>query len=906
MVNRHQERDSLAGLLAGVREGQGRAIVVTGDAGVGKTALLDDMAARATAFQVLRVSGVQSEMELPFAGLHQLCAPLLDGLERLPAPQCQALRTAFGLAEGPPPARFLVGMAVLSLLSEASRANPLLCVADDLHWLDKASAQALGFAARRLGADPIGMVFGTRTPTEEIVGLYELRLVGLTNRHARELLAAALTGPLDERVRDQIVSETRGNPLALLELPRTLSREELAGGFGFPGAAQLSGRIEEGFTLQLKELPADTLLLLQLAAADPSGDSSLVWRAAERLGVTHEAAQPAADAGLAEFGHRINFRHPLLRLAAYRSAPARERHSVHLALAGSTDPDVDPDRWAWHRAQASTGPDEEVAADLERSAGRAQARGGPNAAAAFLEQAVVLTVDPARRIDRLLAAAQANLQAGSFDHALELVGIAEAEPLSELQSAKAGLLRGHVAFASGLGAEGALLLHQAGKRVEPLDLGLARETYLNAWMAGMFAGGLAEGGSMTDVSRTALKLPVSAEPDEAELVLEAISRVVVDGPAAAAGVLRRAVDAVLDSSLTPDEVVRWGWFGHAAAIARWDFANWRFLLSRELNVLRDVGAFDLMPIVMATLGTVVTWSGDFDASAALFAEADAVCEATGAPAAAFGPAMLSCLRGDEEEGLRRVQAMIAEVEVTGQGVSITYANWIAAVLYNGLGRFEEAMAAARASAESSAELFVAQWPLPELVESAVRCGETGVAEAALNRLAEWTTAGATDVGLGLEARSRALLSEGEAADGLYREAVERLGRTELRPELGRARLLHGEWLRREDRRADARRELRIAHELFTEIGMKAFAERARRELLAAGDRVRRETAENVVELTAQEALIVRLACEGRTNPEIGAQLFLSARTVEWHLRKVFGKLGITSRRELPAAIARRS
>ncbi|MBB5773978.1 ATP-binding protein [Nonomuraea jabiensis] len=902
LVNRIGERETLLGFLNAVREGKGRALVLSGDAGLGKTALLDDMAARARGFRVLRVSGMQSEMELAFAGLHQLCGPLLERVEVLPKPQQLALRTAFGLAEGPPPARFMVGMAVLSLLSEVSREQPLLCVADDLHWLDRASAQALGFVARRLGADPIGMVFGARTPTDEVAGVPELRIDGLADQHAHELLATALTGPLDLRVRDQIVAETRGNPLALLELPRTMSREELAGGFGFPGTAPLSGRIEESFARQLDALPGDTRLLICLASAEPSGEAKLIWRAAGLLGISHVAARPATESGLADFGHRISFRHPLLRRAAYRSATAEQRRAVHRALAESTDPVADPDRRAWHRAQSTDGPDEDAAADLERSASRAQARGGPNAAAAFLEQAAALTVDPARRSDRMLAAAQANLQAGSYDRVLELLAIVQAEPLTELQSARADLLRGNVAFTSGLGKDAPPLLLKAAKRLEPLDLDLARETYLKAWMAAMFAGDLANGGSLADVSQAARRLPVSAHPDEAELVLDALARVIVEGPAAAAPVLRRAVSAIVDASLTPDEVLRWGWFAHAAAIGSWDFTNWRFLLDRELKVLRTVGAFDLMPIVLATLGTVTTWSGEFATSAAMFAEAETICEATGAPAAAFGPTMLACLRGDEEKAVPLLRSMIAETQVTGQGLSVTYANWVAAVLYNGLGRYQEALAAAVESSESSSDLFVALWSLPELVEAAARTGDVGAAEAALARLAESTTAGGTDVGLGLEARSRALLSAGDVAERHYVEAVDRLGRTPLRPELGRAHLLYGEWLRRDNRRVDARRHLKIAHEMFTDLGMRAFAERTRRELLATGERVRQSAVESESALTAQETLIVRLASEGLTNPEIGAQLFLSARTVEWHLRKVYGKLGITSRRQLAAAL----
>jgi hypothetical protein len=501
LTDRHNERDALDRLVTAVRGGHSRALVVRGDPGVGKTALLDYLARRASGCQVTRASGVQSEMELAFAGLHQLCAPMLSRAGHLPAPQREALRTAFGQAAGPPPDRFLVGLAVLSLLSEVAGEQPLLCLIDDEQWLDQASAQALGFAARRLAADPVGLVFAAREPGAELAGLPELEIGGLRESDARALLDSALAGPLDDRIRDQIVAETQGNPLALLELPRGLSPSELAGGFGLPGAAPLSERIEESFRRQLEALPAQSRRLLLLAAAEPYGDLSLVRRAAERLGIPAAAAAPAVDAGLVEFGARVRFRHPLLRSASYRAASVADRQAVHGALAEATDPETAPERRAWHRAQAAAGPDEEVAAELERSAGRAQARGGLAAAAAFLERSALLTADPARRAGRMLAAAQAQLQAGAFGTALELVTNAEAGPLDELQSARADLLRGEIVFASGLGSDASPLLLKAATRLELLDAGLARETYLTAWMAALFAGQLAGAGDLLEVCR---------------------------------------------------------------------------------------------------------------------------------------------------------------------------------------------------------------------------------------------------------------------------------------------------------------------------------------------------------------------------------------------------------------------
>jgi DNA-binding CsgD family transcriptional regulator len=903
LTDRRREREALDRLVEAVRVGESRALVVRGDPGVGKTVLLDYLAGRARGCRVARAAGAQTEMELAFAGLHQLCAPMLDRAEHLPVPQREALRTAFGLSAGPPPDGFLVGLAVLSLLSEVSGEEPLICLIDDEQWLDHASAQALGFVARRLAADPVGLVFAARRAGRELAGLPELEVGGLPEGDARALLDSALPGPIDARVRNQIVAETQGNPLALLELPRGLTPAELAGGFGLPGAAPLPGRIEESFRRQLEALPAEAQRLLLVAAAEPYGDLPLVWRAARRLGIGLQAAAPALEAGLVEFGTRVRFRHPLLRSASYRAASVADRQAVHGALAEATDAEVAPERRAWHRAQAAAGPDEEVAVELERSAGRAQARGGLAAAAAFLERSVLLTVDPARRAERMLAAAHAHMQAGAFGTALELVTDAEAGSLDEMQSARADLLRGEIVFASGMGSDAPPLLLKAAKRLEPLDAGLARETYLTAWMAALFAGRLAGAGDLLEVSRAARALPAPADPlHPADLVLAGLATVVTDEPAAAAPMLRRAVSAFNDAEMTMAEELRWGWFAQAAASALWDDDAWRAMLDRQVQLAREAGALDQLPIMLAALGTAVAWSGDFAAAAALDAEADAVCEVTGSRAAPFTAMMLASLRGRQAEAVSLIEGTIAEATAGGQGIAVAYAHWAAAILANGLGRFADALAAATQASEDTSTLYISMWALPELIEAAARSGNARTVTQASERLADITRAGGTDFGLGIEARSRALLSQGETAESLYREAIDRLSRTKLRPELARAHLLYGEWLRRENRRADAREQLRIAHDMLAAMGMEAFAERAQHELLATGETVRKRTAGAVSPLSAQEAHIARLAVAGHTNAEIGAQLFLSARTVEWHLRKIFAKLGVASRRELREAM----
>jgi DNA-binding CsgD family transcriptional regulator len=907
ILGRSRECQTLDGALDRVRGGESAVLVVRGDAGIGKTALVEYLAARASAAgcRLARAIGVQSEMELAFAGLHQLCAPMLTHAGRLPGPQHAALRTAFGLATGPPPDRFLVGLAVLSLLSDVAGERPLICVIDDAQWLDQASAQALGVTARRLAADPVGLVFAARDPGADLAGLPELRVDGLRDDDARALLESALHGPMDARVRDRIVAETRGNPLALLELPRGHSPMDLAGGFGLPGGAPLAGQIEASFARQLERQPAHTRRLLQLAAADPSGDRLLVWRAAQRLGIEAEAAAAAVEADLIEFGTRVRFRHPLVRSAAYRSAQFSDRQQLHAALAQAIDPHTDPDRRAWHRAAAAAGPDEEVAAELEHSAGRAQARGGLAAAAAFLERAAVMTADPVRHAERALTAAHASLQAGSFDKTLELLATAEAGPLDEFASARVDLLRGQTAFASGLGSDAPPLLLKAAKRLEPLNLDLARETYLSAWMAALFAGRLAGAGDLLEVCRAARALPSPAEPSRTvDLVLDGLTLIVTDGPAAAAPALRRAVTAFVDADVTAEEAFRWGWLAQAAASVLWDDDAWRALLLRQVRFARAAGALDELPVMLGALGTAVAWSGEFAAATALIAEADAICEVTGSRVAPFTAMMLASLQGRDGEAIPLIESTIKAAEADGQGLAVAFAHWAAAIVHNGLGHYGEALAAAQQASEDSYALHISMWALPELVEAAAHSGNTPLATGAADRLDEFTRAGATDFGLGIQARSRALVSDERTAEDLYREAIDRLGRTQLRPELARAHLLYGEWLRRHNRRVDARAQLRTAHSMLAGMGAAAFAERARHELAATGETARKRSVESVSELTAQEAHIARLAVEGRTNPEIGAQLYVSPRTVEWHMRKIFEKLGISSRRQLDRALRR--
>ena len=888
-------------LVDAIRRGEGRSLVVRGEAGIGKTALLEYLVRSASDLTVLRAVGVESEMELAYAGLHQICAPLLDRLDRLPTPQRQALEIAYGLSVGGAPDRFLVGLAVLSLLSEAADERPILCVVDDVQWLDRASALTLAFVARRLLAERVGVVFAARDPGGELAHLPELEVRGLLRDDARALLGATVWLRLDERVRDRIVAETHGNPLALLELPRGLTARQLAGGFGLVEAQGLAGRIEESFVRRVETLSDDARRLLLVAAAEPVGDPLLLLAASERLGIAVSAVDAETD-GLLALGERVTFRHPLVRSAVYRTATKEQRREVHLALAEATDGSVDPDRRAWHLATAAAGPSEPVAAALEQSASRAQARGGLAAAAAFLHRAVALSGDPKQRVRRALAAAQASLHAGIFEGALELLALAEASTPDERQMAQVELLRGQIAFASSMGTTAPPLLLKAAQRLERLDPELARETYLDAWGAAFFAGRLASAGSLVEVSRAATSAPRPTRPlRPSDLLLDGLTTLITEGRAAAAPVLRRATATFADEASPGQENFRWGWLTTTPPNVLWDEDSWHAISARNLKEARDAGALARLPIDLADWAIFVTSCGDFGAAAVAIAEAEAITKATGTHMAPYAQLLLAAFRG-QRAALPLIESTIRDAGTGGQGLSVQWAEWVSAILFNGLGRYDRALASAQRAAEETPQLQFSPWALTELTEAAVRTARPDVAADALERVMAATAPSSTDWGLGIQARCQALLSKGESAERLHREAIERLARTRRRPDLARAHLLYGEWLRRENRRVDARVPLRAAHDQFASIGMKAFAERARGELLATGEKVRERTVATRDDLTAQERQIARLAREGLSNPDIGARLFLSPRTVEWHLRNVFTKLDIRSRRELADAM----
>ena len=911
---RASECKTLRGLVSAVQSGSSRVLVLRGEAGVGKTALLDHVAELASGFRCVQVAGIQSDMELAFAGLQQLCAPLMDNHEELPEPQREALAVAFGRGVGPAPDRFLVGLAVLSLMAAAANDQPLLCVVDDAQWLDQVSVQTLGFVARRFLAEPIALVFAARDRgAEALAGLPELVIGGLSDGDARVVLGSVVLGRIDERVRDRIVAETRGIPLALLEVPRNVSAAELAGGFGNLGVRRSAGQIEESYVHRIQSLPADTQKLLLVAAADPVGDAALFLRAAARLGIAVDALAPAEAAGVIEFGSRMRFHHPLVRSAVYRAADLTDRRAIHRVLADATDPQSDPDRRAWHAATAAAGPDDAVAAELEASAGRAQKRGGVAAAAAFLERAAILTADPALRASRAIAAAQAKRDAASPEAAHELLAIAELGPLSELQQIQVAHLRAQMEFARSRGgepgaprlAEPASKLLEVAKRLDPLDGELARETYLEALAAAMYAGRLGAPGALENVAEAA-RAAVRRVPDlhrPIDLLLGGMADRITGGMTAGASPLRDALELMSRLGQQNDGQAL-GWMSLGLAIVQetaagelWDDTIWPQLATNVVRQARESGALAVLPAALVFRAGIHVLSGEWTSATTLLDEAASIAAATTYAPMRYHALSLPAWRGIPGEVVGVIETFNAEATARGEGRVLGATGYAGAILYNGLGRYEEAFTIAREGSEYE-DLGMHSWCLFELVEAATRTGDTETAAHAVRRLEERPGASGTDWGLGLLSNARALVADDDRAEDLYLEAIERLERTCILVHRARARLTYGEWLRRTNHRLDARKQLNRAHEMYTAMGAQAFAERARRELVATGERVRKQTVSSGDELTAQEAQIARLAGDGLTNQEIGAQLFISTHTVEWHLRKVFVKLGISSRRQL--------
>ena len=903
LLGRQREQAVLERVLAAARESRGGVLVMHGEPGIGKTALLEHAIDVGKDFRVVRTAGVEGESELDYAALQPLCSPVLEFIERLPGPQRDALGVVFGLSGGKAPSPFLVGLAVLGLVSEAAERQPLLCVVDDAQWLDDASGGALAFVARRLLAERIALVFATRELGGGLARFPQLQIDRLGRRDARALLESVLAARLDESVLERIVAETGGNPLALLELPRGLTPAQLAGGFGLPAALPLSTGIEQSFRRRLARLPRDARQLLLLAAAEPLGDPTLLWRAARRLGIPDTAADAVESEDLLRLDGAVTFRHPLVRSAVYGSAEPNERRAAHGALADATDPELDPDRRVWHRAQAASAPDEEVAAELERSAGRAQARGGLAAVAAFLERAAALTPESKHRARRLLAAADAKRDAGDLEAALGLLAGIESSVLDELEVARVDLLRAQIASEQRRGDDAGRLFMSAASRLELLDPELARETYLEA-LGGAMASDVEVAGGASAVAAAARAAPAGpAPPRTLDVVLDAFAIRLTEGYAAAAPTLARALQLLLATDIAKEDLSRWlsvsvGRDSNIVAHEMWDDEAVHLLAARRVQVARDTGALGHLPFALSFLARSHMLAGELTAATLVLDEAQLIAEATGNRAVVNGPMILAAWRGDEAQASGLIEAT-SEQAAKRRWVSNNYAR---AVLYNGLGRHDAARDAAWEVFQRD-PIAYGSYLAPELAEAASRTADRALLKYVIEWLSERTGVITSAWADGIEARVRALLSDGELAESLYRQSIEHLSGTRLRLELARTRLLYGEWLRRERRRLDARRQLRTALEAFTSMGADAFGGRAERELLATGERARKRTVDTLDQLTPQETQISRLAASGDTNREIAAQLFISPSTVEYHLHKAFRKLGVRSRTELGRRMA---
>ena len=898
-VNRETELEAVEGLLAAARGGSSAVLVLRGGPGVGKTMLLEHAIGRASGLRVGRVGGVDSEFDLPYAALHQLLAPFLEEIEALPGPQRNSLASTLGLIEVERSDRFLTALGVLTLLSNAAQDTGLLCAVDDAEWLDEASAQVLSFLARRLVSEGIAMLFtfGAAHPTSvALVPFRELNFEGLSQVASRELLDREVEGTLDSGVRDRLVIEAEGNPLALIELAQLLTAEQLAGLAPLPKALPLGDRLEQGLMRNVRGLSSDARSILVLVATERSGDPGLLRRAADGLGLSQTAIDDAES--VLRLGAQITFRHGFVRSAVYALASETTRRDAHLALAEAMDPDADEDRIAWHRAAASVDADETVAADLEASARKARDRGGQVAAAAVLELAAELTPDPSRRAARLLVAADADLAAGALSKADTLLSQLTPKLLDDEQRAEAQRLRGTLALARGDKGSSSTLLIEAARVLAPFDLRKARDTCLDALATAMFAGRLASDRGMREAVECARSMPEPTQTTAADVLLDAFATLVDEGSAAAAPVLRRGVGLAGESgdlrAIGP---------AFQAAFELWDDEALHTLAQRRVDLARGSGAFVALPNALNQLGAYEVLVGRFDAAEACFEEADEISAATGYAGilgkTGVGPLILAAWRGEDARTRALAEVCSRDGTARGFGTFVGFAQSALGVLELGLGRYHEAMIAVQ---DAGLDQILVTRTLPDLVEAAVRCGEEQLATQAAGELAESTTASGTDWALGVLARSQALLVAGREAEGLYREAIGRLQRSRARTQLARARLVYGEWLRRERRRRDAREELRAASQLFESMGALAFADRAQSELAATGERVHRRTPETLELLTPQERRIATLVSEGAPNAEVAAQLFISSRTVEYHLAKIFRKLRISSRSELARSL----
>ncbi|GAB7043942.1 MULTISPECIES: helix-turn-helix transcriptional regulator [Catenuloplanes] len=908
-LGRRQERAALREHIEAARRATGGAILVTGPAGIGKTALVGETIQAVTGVRVLQTVGAQYDMELPYAALQQLLQPLTDSIESLPEQQAQAVASALGMGMGKTvaPSSVLVALGTLNLLAGTAEDLPVICVVDDAHWLDDASSQALAFVARRLGGMAVSLIFVAREPlTSDVLnGVTVLRLHGLEDTDARILLRTSLRAPLDPRVRDRILAEAQGNPLALLELPRSADMGALAGGFGIPAGAQLPRTLEAGFQERLERLPAHARLFLLVASADPTGDPVVVWRAARHLGLDPVSASHGVDSGLMQTDIRIRFRHPLVRSAIYESATSDDRRAVHDALALATDPLIDPERRAWHAAQAAVEPDERLAEELERLANRARARGGLAASGAFLEQSAALTPDIGARARRLLAAALARRECGDFSRALRLVAEAEAAGHDPVVHAEAQVVRARVAFDRGRDESAVRELIAAAKAVGPFDVLLGRDVLFDALAAATFLGRIATWSLTVDLAEAVLGLPVVEDRKRPldRLLDGLISRITNGGKVDQQAIrpvlalyMKHGSEAGQDTRADERFGIGELWLACSAAEDIWDDRIFVALARQQLDYARDNGALAAMPVALSYRALSLVHEGRFPPAQRLVDEAYAVSDEIGAPRMAFVDMAIAAWQGDRQRVRKLTEQAAADATARGEGRLLTAAEYATAVHFNGMGEFEAAADACRTAVHLDEPSFPV-WLIPEFVEATARSGQREEALEVVRRLEQVAAGLDTDWCTGTARYIRALVSAGDEADTAYQESITYLARTSGRIHLARARLAYGEWLHGEEHKGRAREQLEAAHEMFLSMGARDFAGRASRALRAATGVVRRHNAGEAA-LTAQEQAVTRLVARGATSKEAAAELFISPRTVDAHLRSIFAKLGVKSRREL--------
>lgn len=907
MLGRAREQAVLDELLAAARQGRGGSLVIVGEPGIGKTSLLDHGIAAADGFRVATATGVQAEQELPFAGLQQLLTAIPDAAERLAGPQGQAIRVALGQAEHPIPRPFLLGMALLGLLSAASAERPVLCVVDDVHWLDASSVQVLGIVARRVERLPVAMVFVKRAglDVDGVDGIADLPLGGLDEADSRTLLQSVAGGPMDEEVVARILLEASGNPLMIREATKA-SLLHLERAIGSNGATlPMASRLERAFSSRMARLDEPSSCVLLLAAADPTGDPRLVARAAAVAGCTIDDLAPAEAAGLVRIGRRLTFEHPLVRSAAYGRATAEELRRAHAALAEATDRQRDPDRRAWHQALATFGLSEPVAAALEQSAGRAGARGGFLAAAAFYERAMRLAEAPATRIRCAVAGATALELAGAQPRALRMLQEARWDADDPVDRARLDVVRGRLLFTLERSARPVELFLSAAEALAPTDPAAARETYLDALSAATLAASGEDGSDIRSTAERASAAPPPA-PDghrTIDRLLEVMREMAVAEPAESLPLLRRHLQEFTDVADDPGSRARWLWIASRLAAIGWDERRWGDFIDEGVATARAAGALTAVAATITTGVALELLRGRGRDARALADEALEIWDSIAIPRAPYGIGAVAAWDG-EPEGRALLTRVLQESAEHGEGMARPFVHWASALNAVGDMRYDEALPHALAAARYPVVIVYSTWGLVEAVEAAARGGDHDAAAQALRRLAVSTGAAGTDWARGVQDRSAALVAtEPDEAERLHLSAIDHLSRTALRAEQARADLLYGEWLRRQRRRGDARVHLDRALEVFTEMGAHGFRRRASGELAALGGSGPSATVSG--ELSMQEIAVARLASEGLSNSAIATRMHLSASTVDYHLRKAFRKLGISSRARLHLALAER-